>query len=312
MQEELLLSSRRPSLSVFISNYNHGECIGRAIEAVADQSRLPDELVVVDDGSTDNSVEVIQGYAKRYSWIKFIACRENRGVQAVLAESLPLLAGDYIYFGSSDDYVPPYFFTEAMTQAKRYPKAGMIFGQITAVTPKGRQLYVIKVHKWLTALYADPEKYRRECLEAEVAGQSFVGSTVFKKSALDAVGGFRPELGSWCDSFAARAIGLRYGVCYVPKPFMTWVISSDSLSHATSRRPIKMLKIINRAVKLMRSREFKKYFPEQHIRRWQRGYKLIVLEQYLLSWLGDGLVMRMARSERMRRWRRRWLNLLSG
>ncbi|MFH1353956.1 MAG: glycosyltransferase family A protein [bacterium] len=311
MREELLLNSKKLTLSVFISNYNHGHCIGRAIEAVASQSRLPDELIIVDDGSTDDSVRIVRGYAKKYAWLKLIVYRKNRGVQVVLGGVMAWLKGEYVYFGAADDYIPSYFFAEAMDWAERYPEAGMIFGEIKAVSTDGEKLYTIKVNKWNKALYAGPDQYRKECLESEVAGQSFVGSTIFRKSALMEVGGFRLKLGSWCDSFAARAIGLRYGVCYVPRPFMTWVISPDSLSHSTSRRPMEMWKIINRAGELMRSREFKNYFPEQHVRRWQRGYKLIVLEQYLLSWLGHGLVMRMAQSEALRRWRRWWLSLLS-
>lgn len=268
--------------------------------------------MLVDDGSTDDSVKILKEYARRYDWIRFFPHKENRGVQTVLAESLPLLKGDYIYFGSSDDWVRPGFFAEAMEWARRYPKAGLIFGQIVAVTPAGRQLYVVEVSKWKSARFASPEEYRRECLEAEVAGQSFGGSTIFRKSALVAGGGFRSELGSWCDSFAARVVGLYWGVCYVPKPFMTWVLSPDSLSHSMARRPRAMLKIINRAAYLMRSDEFRDIFPDQHVRRWRRGYRLIVIEQYVLSWFSQKLVRGLAQSKRWRRWRRRWWNLLSG
>lgn len=311
MREESLLNSKEPTLSVFISNYNHGDRVGRAVGAIASQDRLPKELVVVDDGSTDNSVGVLRSLEKKYPWMRLIAAEKNRGVQVVLEEILPLLAGDYVYFGSSDDYVMPGFFKEAMLWAKKYSEAGMIFGEIVAVNEELERLYVVRVNNWAESLYADPEKYRRECLEGEVAGQSLVGSTVFKKSALDAVGGFRSELGSWCDSFAWRAIGLRYGVCYVAKPFMTWVVSPGSLSHRTSRRPGQMLRIVDRAVRLMRSNKFKSYFPEQHVRRWRRGYRIIILEQFLLSWLGDDLVMWLAKSKKLRNWRRQLWGVLS-
>ncbi len=304
MREELSSGFKKPSLSVFVTNYNHDRYVGRAIEAIARQSRRPDELVVVDDGSTDNSREVLRRCQKKYGWIKLISFSRNAGAQFVQQKMIPRLKGDYIYFGSSDDYVRPGFFEKSMRWAEKYPRAGMIFGDIRAVTPAGEELYSISVHRWQQPLYASPEAYRRQCLEAEVASRSFVGSTIFKASALAAVGGFRPELGSWADSFAARAIGLRFGACYIPDCFMTWVKSPGSWSHSTSRRPRKMLAIVKRAACLMRSDEFKQYFPAGHVKNWQRGYRAIIFEQFLLSCLGDRFVMRLARSDQLRSWRR--------
>ena len=55
----------RPTLSVGMPNYNHGHLIGRALDAIVAQSRPPDELIIVDDASTDRSLEVIESYAKR-------------------------------------------------------------------------------------------------------------------------------------------------------------------------------------------------------------------------------------------------------
>src|SRR3989344_2390835 len=121
-----------PRLSVFLPNYNHGRHIGRAIEAIASQSRPPDELVIVDDGSTDNSVSVIWQYAERYSWIRLVTNSNNRGVLKVLDECLPLLRGDYVFFASADDRILPGFFEAGLAAAARQPNAGMVFGQIVA------------------------------------------------------------------------------------------------------------------------------------------------------------------------------------
>src|SRR4051812_2495556 len=46
-------------LSVILPNYNHARCLSRAIEAIAGQSRPPDEIIVIDDASQDNSLEIL-------------------------------------------------------------------------------------------------------------------------------------------------------------------------------------------------------------------------------------------------------------
>ena len=285
-----------PRLSVFLPNYNHGRHIGRAIEAIASQSRPPDELVIVDDGSTDNSVSVIWQYAERYSWIRLVTNSNNRGVLKVLDECLPLLRGDYVFFASADDRILPGFFEAGLAAAARQPNAGMVFGQIVAETDREEALYTIKVRAWDTDVCAEPERFRRECLEAEPAGQSLVGSTLFRRQALAEVGGFRVELGSWCDSFAWRAVGLRYGVCYLPFPCMAWTIHAGSISHAASRRPRHMFDIVRRGTALMHSPEFRDDFPPEHVRRWQRGYYLIIIEHYVLSYLPQTWLTRMSRN----------------
>ncbi|MBM3777382.1 MAG: glycosyltransferase family 2 protein [Acidimicrobiia bacterium] len=56
-------ASSRPSLSALMLNYNHGRYLGRAIEAIVAQSRPADEFLILDDASTDDSVEVIERHA---------------------------------------------------------------------------------------------------------------------------------------------------------------------------------------------------------------------------------------------------------
>jgi glycosyltransferase involved in cell wall biosynthesis len=82
-----------PTLSVVLPNYNHGKLIARAITALLTQERPPDEIVIVDDGSTDDSLRVIAALAAGTKAIRVIANQTNEGATAALARGLEACGG---------------------------------------------------------------------------------------------------------------------------------------------------------------------------------------------------------------------------
>jgi glycosyltransferase involved in cell wall biosynthesis len=263
----------RPTLSVITPNYNHGKYIARAIEAVVSQSRPPDEYLILDDGSTDNSVEIIESYAHRYPYIRFIQHEQNKGVVASVEHLVSMATGDYLYAGAADDYVLPGFFEKVMDMAEQYPEAGIICGQMVVVDPTGKELCLQEVTRWQKSLFASPDKFRREYLDVEYPTHFLSVSTIFRKSALDEVGGFRPELGYWCDAFATQAIALKYGAYYLAEPCAVWRKMSDGYARSSSLDTRLALDLASRAAWLMRSPKFRDRFPEEYVNRWEERYR---------------------------------------
>ena len=66
-------------ISVVIPTHNRGDLIGRAIESVLNQTYKDIEIVIVSDGSTDNTEEVVKKYQKKYNNIQLIAVHPNKG-----------------------------------------------------------------------------------------------------------------------------------------------------------------------------------------------------------------------------------------
>ncbi len=89
-------------VTILMPNYNYGWCIGEAIESVLNQSFSDWELIVVDDCSTDNSVEVIKKYLKD-NRIKLIVHNKNKGLAAAYLTGLKKAKGEFIAFLESDD-----------------------------------------------------------------------------------------------------------------------------------------------------------------------------------------------------------------
>lgn len=86
------------TISVVIPAYNIGEYIGRAIDSVLAQTHKPDEIIVVNDGSTDNTAEVIQSYGSKVRYIHQenagASTARNTGIKAVNCEWIAFLDGD--------------------------------------------------------------------------------------------------------------------------------------------------------------------------------------------------------------------------
>jgi glycosyltransferase involved in cell wall biosynthesis len=92
--------SAKPSLSVIINNYNYADYVAEAIESVLGQADDGVQCIVVDDGSTDNSLDVI----RRYENI-VVLTRSNGGQVAAVKTALPHANSDIIVFLDSDDYL---------------------------------------------------------------------------------------------------------------------------------------------------------------------------------------------------------------
>ena len=92
-----------PLVSIVMPAYNAAWSISRSIDSVLTQSYSEFELLIVDDCSKDNTLEIVRQYAQRDSRIRVIVCGENRGVAAVRNEGIAQAKGTYIALLDSDD-----------------------------------------------------------------------------------------------------------------------------------------------------------------------------------------------------------------
>ncbi|MGJ3243039.1 MAG: glycosyltransferase family 2 protein [Opitutales bacterium] len=91
------------TLSIVINNYNYAHFLGQAIESAIALEWSPKEVIVVDDGSTDNSKNVILNFRDK---IKY-AFKENGGQASAFNKGFELATGDYVWFLDADDYIRP-------------------------------------------------------------------------------------------------------------------------------------------------------------------------------------------------------------
>lgn len=114
--------SQAPLVSVLINNYNYGRYLGEAIDSALNQTYPNVEVVVVDDGSTDKSREIISSYGKRI----IAVLKENGGQSSALNTGFAASRGEWIHLLDSDDLFNPNKLQRISELAVQYPTAGMI------------------------------------------------------------------------------------------------------------------------------------------------------------------------------------------
>ena len=93
----------RAAISVLINNYNYGRFVGRAIDSALGQQAVDVEIVVVDDGSSDQSPAILEAYGDRVK----VLFQKNRGQAAAINTAVHSSSGEILCFLDADDWWAP-------------------------------------------------------------------------------------------------------------------------------------------------------------------------------------------------------------
>ena len=183
-------------VSIVIINKDYGHFVGRAIESALKQTYQPIEVIIVDDGSTDNSLEVINGFAldKR---VKIV--QTNGGASVARNEGIKCVQGSYIAFLDSDDYFLPEKIALQIEVCVKYPFPAVYTG--------------VFLHSQITADHDTSAIFLGEIdfqlfLKKPLGVGGYLMSTLLvSRETLKEVGGFDPRLRHGEDyDFASRLI----------------------------------------------------------------------------------------------------------
>ena len=126
----------QPKLSVIIASYNHQDYIAETLRSLEVQTFEGFEIIIVDDGSTDKTVEVAKSTQSRAQ----IYTQENQGVVAARNRGVSLAKGKYICFVDSDDVVLPERFAKQVALLDGDAELGLVFADALIIDSQGAKI----------------------------------------------------------------------------------------------------------------------------------------------------------------------------
>lgn len=115
-------------ITVVVPCYNHSKFIEKCLTSIFAQTLHPKKLIVINDGSTDNSAEIIEKLLQECPFPYEFISRENRGLSASLNQGLDLAETEYFAYMASDDIWLPTFLENRFDKLQANPKAVLVFG----------------------------------------------------------------------------------------------------------------------------------------------------------------------------------------
>lgn len=141
---------KHDQISVIVPVYNTAKYLPQCIESILDQTYTNFELLLIDDGSSDNSGEICESYAERDTRVRVIH-QENAGVSAARNRGLDEACGEYIMFVDSDDYVDSELLECAYHEIRAYDVDIYICGLVVEISNGGeiisKEIYTAKGKK---------------------------------------------------------------------------------------------------------------------------------------------------------------------
>lgn len=126
-----------PSISIVITVYNRSHYLGTAIESVLNQTHRDFELVIWDDASTDNSLDIAYQYASGDHRIQVIAAEQNTGFPPAIKAAVAATTGDYIGWVDSDDMLAATAIEETSLILNNHPYIGLVYTDYELMDSEG-------------------------------------------------------------------------------------------------------------------------------------------------------------------------------
>jgi glycosyltransferase involved in cell wall biosynthesis len=243
-----------PTVSVIMANYNHAHYLRQSLTALCTQTRPPDELIVVDDGSTDESLQTLREFQERFSFVRILRNERNQGQLFSINRALKEARGSYINWAAADDCVAPTFLEKALACIARHPSVGICQTEYCLFYEDGGPFVPQRNTANVFNFRRMPEfmsRWRyREWLKDEIVWLSTNGALV-RRDALLEMGAYHSEMQWHADWFSAQVAALRYGICLVPETLAALRVRSSSYSTDGMRNLKKQERVLNAIFKVL-------------------------------------------------------------
>lgn len=210
-----------PTVSVVMPTYNRADLLPRSVRSVLGQGFDDLELLIVDDGSTDNTEEVVGEIRERDTRVRYLKLPENRGIGFARDAGLRRVSGRYIGMADSDDIWLPGKLETQVGIMEQYPEVEILFSDFWDVDHLGgtkAKAFVktrLGMEHLVVRLIADDLYIVDKGVETGILRKCFIqlGTVLLRRDLLDTIGGFDvslsgPEDLEFC--WRAAVLGAQY------------------------------------------------------------------------------------------------------
>jgi hypothetical protein len=214
-----------PLVSIIINVCNGAATLRDAIDSVMAQSFDDWELIVWDDRSTDASANIVVSY--RDERIRYFLSPEDTTLGAARANAMRQVRGEWIAFLDQDDLWLPHKLEQQMALAA--DNVGLIYGRTIRFYPSGMERDYDQWHEYEPLPEGDifTQLFTKSCFPA-------MSSAVFRRSAVEAIGGIPQEINIIPDYYLYAAVAQRYQVRAVQQPICRYRMHSGSMTQTSA------------------------------------------------------------------------------
>lgn len=216
-----IVTPKAPStVSVIISTYNRADRLPKAIDSLLRQTRVPDEIIVVDDGSTDNTPEVLAQYGPPVTKIR----QDNQGPAAGRNTGLRAATGDLIAFLDSDDVLTTGSIEKRALLLESDPSYGVVYSNVMMTDLVGRSLGLF------TEAFPGVRPSGNVFFQIAQNHLMAVHGFMFRRSCLDEVGLFDESLRSSEDYDFWVRMACHYSFLFLDEPLAHYRVHDSMMT----------------------------------------------------------------------------------
>ena len=231
-------------ISVIITTFNRAQFVKKAINSVLNQTYQDVEIIVVDDGSTDNTKSIVNSYGEQVRYIY----QENKGAASARNAGIEKSKGEYITFLDSDDYYKKDNLLKKLSFLESNLQTRWLYSDWQYIDEKGEHL-----DKGSVRFDYFNKKLSGEIFEELFYKRNFIATdtVVVKRSVLEDVGFFDPTIPSQEEYDLWLRVSATYPVHYINEVLVIVTIHPDSLSTDFSKWAYGNALIIDKIEKIL-------------------------------------------------------------
>jgi len=231
-----------PAISVVIATFNRANYLPATIDSVLNQSFKDFELIVVDDGSTDNTQEVLEPYGSRVKYFY----QPNGGASAARNLGVRHARGAWIAFQDSDDLSLPNHLASLYGYATKHPACGMVFANgnyLSGTAQSRRKKTIIETAK--SRGLAEKGVRLVDLFEKSILR---VQAALFSKQAYDLVGGHDESLRICMDLDLGFRMLMNFPVAYLDEVLFSYRIHDGNIGRNEELRLTENIQVIEKLI----------------------------------------------------------------